>query len=65
MWVGPNRPTYSNELCDIESAFAKLELRHESLPLPEAFPKFDLRDARVLSSLHEQVDHSLVKVGTK
>ncbi len=58
-------PADSHEFCNVESALTKLELRYERLTLPKALSKLDLRDADVLSSLHEQFDHSHVEVGTK
>lgn len=60
IWISAYRFTDRNKFCDVESAFPEFEFRHECLTLPKALPKLYLCYARVLSSLHEQFDHSLV-----
>lgn len=54
-----------DKLRNVETTLTKLELRHERLALSETFPELYLRYTRVFASLHQQFDHSLVKVGTK
>lgn len=65
MWVDANRSCYRHELGRIESPFAEFELRHERLPLANAFAELGLGDASVLASLHKQLNHSLVEIGSK
>jgi hypothetical protein len=63
--ISPNRPTHNNEFRDIEAAFAKFEFRHERLSLTNPLTQLNLRNASVLTSLDEQLDHFLVEVRTK
>lgn len=65
MWIRAYSPADGHEFRNIESPFAEFELRHERLTLTDALAQFRLRDAGVLPSLHQQVDYSQVKVGTK
>src|SRR5690606_28853211 len=58
-------PTDHNKLRHVESAFPKLKLRHERLPLTEALPQFNLGNTGVLSSLRKQFDYTAVKIRTK
>ncbi|MET3663133.1 hypothetical protein ABID44_003488 [Aquamicrobium ahrensii] len=58
-------PTDENKLCYVESPFAEFDLRDERLTLIDALAQFRLRDAGVLSSLHEQFDYPQVEIGTK
>ena len=63
--VSANRSRNHHEFCHVEATFAYLEFRHEGLTLPDALPQFSLRNTRVLASLHKQLDHSQVEIGTK
>ena len=58
-------PADCHKLRNVEATLAQLELGHERLPLPETLPKFHLRYAGFLPSLHQQFDHSQVEVGSK
>ncbi len=65
MRIGVYRFRNCKELGDVESALPEFEFRHERLPLPKAFPKLYLCYARILSSLHQQLDYPSVKIGAK
>lgn len=65
MRIGANRSRDCKELGNVQSPLAEFELGHECLALPETLPKFYLRDACVLPSLHEQFDHSLIEIRSK
>lgn len=62
--ISSNRPADRNKFRNVESAFAQLELGHEGLALPEALAQLHLRYARVLPSLHQQVDYAAIEIGT-
>lgn len=55
----------SDKLRNIESPFPEFEFGHKGLSLPDPLPQFRLRDASVLPSLHKQLDHSQVEIGSK
>ena len=63
--ISTNCAAYDYEFRNVETALPQLELRHEGLALPDAPPQFSLRNTGVLASLHQQLDHSQIKVGTK
>jgi len=65
MGIDTDRSADNHEFCNVESSFAEFEFRHERLPLPDTFPKLHLCYARVLSSLYQQLDHSLIEFGAK
>ena len=58
-------PAHDYELRNVEATLAEFEFRHEGLALTDALPQFSLRNTSVLASLHQQLDHSQVEVGTK
>ena len=63
--ISPYRSANFNELGDIKTPLTKFELRDERLSLPEKLAEFHLRYARILTSLHKQLDQFPVKIGTK
>lgn len=52
VWISAYGSADRDKFGYVESAFPKLELRHEGLTLPETFPELHLRYVGVLSSLH-------------
>lgn len=65
MGIGANRSRYGDELGHVEPALTQFKLRHERLALTDAFSQLSLGDASIFASLHKQLDHSLVEVGSK
>lgn len=63
--VDTNDSADQNELSNVEAPLAEFEFRYERLALAEALAQLNLGDARVLSSLHEKLDHSSIEIGAK
>jgi hypothetical protein len=64
---GVNAYRFANQykLRHVQTPFSQFKLGHESLSLADPLTKFSLGDAGVLASLHQQLDHSLIEVGSK
>ena len=65
VWVGADCSADLDEFGDVEPSLAKLKLRDERLPLPDALAQFGLGDAGIFASLHKQLDYSTIEFRTK
>jgi len=65
MRIGTDGSADGYKLRHIKSPFAEFEFRYECLALTDALAQFNLCYAGVLSSLHKQLDHSQIKIGSK
>jgi hypothetical protein len=62
--IRTNGAANRNKLCYVEPSLPKLKLGHKGLTLPKPLPEFRLGNARILASLHQQLNHSLIVVGS-
>jgi hypothetical protein len=64
MRVNTDCSCYGHKLRRVESPFPEFELRNERLALSDPLPELGLCQSGILTSLHEQLDHASVEVGT-